>query len=201
MPLITKLSAVAVATVLAGLAAAAEVPAPSPLKSRERVSSSDGFSFLPPQGSDWLEQFGQNEITYLKRTDPTTVSFYAGTIEGKLRAKLSTKDALVAFVRKKKEDWGTDGRYSDTRSSFQVEDKNDSCVRYDMSAHDHGAKNKMGHEFMVLQAIGRFCLHPQDTAVAVDIYYSIRYVPQFDPKTFIAEGEEFLHGLQFAKAP
>ena len=201
MPLITKFIAVAVATVVAGLAAAAAPSEPSPLQSRLRVSSTHGLSFLPPQGSNWLEQFGQNQITYLKRTDPKTVSFYAGAIEGNLRSKLSTKEALVAFVRSKKDDWGNDGRYSDTSSSFQVEGKNESCVRYQLSAHDRGIDNKADHGFLVMQATGRFCVHPQDRTVAVDIYYSVRHVPQFDPKNFIAEGEEFLQSLQFATSP
>jgi hypothetical protein len=201
MPLVTKFIAVALAAVVAGLAAAAAPSEPSPLQSRQRVSSTHGHSFLPPQGSNWLEQSGENQITYLKRTDPKTVSFYAGALEGKLRTKLSTKEALVAFVRSKKDEWGNDGRYSDTSSSFQVEGENESCVRYQLSAHDHSANNKAGHNFLVMQATGRFCVHPQDRAVAVDIYYSVRHVPQFDPKDLIAEGEEFLQSLQIATSP
>jgi hypothetical protein len=144
MPLITKFIAVAATTVVAGLAVAAAPSEPSPLQSRQRVSSTQGLSFLPPQGSNWFEQFGENEITYLKRTDPKTVSFYAGVLEGKLRSKVSTKEALVAFVRSKKDQWGNDGRYSDTSSSFKVEGKNESCVRYQLSAHDRGANNNAG---------------------------------------------------------
>ena len=201
MPLITKFIAVIVATVVSGLAMAAAPSEPSPLQSRQRVSSTHGLSFLPPQGNNWLEQFGENQITYLKRTNPKMVTFYAGVLEGKLRSKLPTKESLVAFVRSKKDEWGNDGRFSDTSSSFQIEGKNESCVRYQLSAHDRGANNKAGLDFFVMQASGRFCVHPKDRTVAVDIYYSVRYVPQFDPKEFIAEGEEFLQSLQFATSP
>lgn len=199
--MITKFIAVAVATVVAGLAVAAAPSEPSPLQSQQRVSSAYELSFLPPQGSNWFEQLGENQITYFKRTDPKTVSFYAGTLVGKLRSKLSTKEVLVAFVRSKKDQWGNDGRYSETSSSFQVEDKNESCVRYQLSAHDLGANNKAGHDFLMMQTTGRFCVHPQDRTVAVDIYYSVRHVPQFDPKDFIAEGEAFLQSLEFATSP
>ena len=201
MPLIARFIAMTVAAAIAGLAVAAVPSEPSPLQYRQRVSSTHGFSFLPPQGSNWLEQFGQDEITYLKQTDPKTVSFYAGTLEGKLQSTLPTKEALVAFVRSKKDRWGNDGRYTNTSSSFQVEDKNESCVRYQLSTHDRGAHNKENHDFLVMKATGRFCLHPQDRTAAVDIYYSVRYVPQFDPAALIAEGEEFLQGLQFSAPP
>jgi hypothetical protein len=201
MNLITKFIAVAIATVLAELAVAATPPDFSPLRDRQRIHSTHGISILPPQGSDWLEQFGENQISYLKQTDTKTVSFFAGALEGTLQSKLLTKEALLAFVRSKKDKWGNDGRYSDTSSSFQVESENESCVRYQLSAHDRGAINKADHNFLVMETFGRFCVHPQDRTVAVDIYYSVRHVPQFAPKDFIIEGEDFLQGLQFAISP
>jgi len=169
-----------------------------PLKNRERVFSTHGFSFLPPQGANWLEQFGRNEITYLKQTDPRTVSFYAGAIEGRLRSTLSNKEALIAFVRSKKDKWGDDGRYSKVSSSFQIEDQQVSCVRYRLSASDRNAPNRGSNAFLSMRVDGRFCLHPQDKNVAVDLYYSARHVPQFDPKDLIDEGEKFLQSLQFS---
>ena len=169
-----------------------------PLKSRDRIFSTLGFSFLPPQGTNWREQFGKNEITYLKQTDPRAVSFYVGAIEGKLRSALLSKEALIAFVRSKKDQWGNDGRYANMSSSFQIEDRNDSCVRYRLSAHDRNAPNRGSHEFLLMQVTGRFCLHPQSRETAVDIYYSARHVPRFDPKGLTIEGEEFLQSLQFS---
>ncbi len=178
------------------LPAAAE---PVPLKSHQRISSTNGFSFQPPQGDNWLEEFGKNQITYLKQTDPRKVSFYVGAVEGKLRARPSTKEDLVAFVRSKKDVWGNDDRYSSTSASFKVEDKNESCIRYRLSAHDRDARNKSTHDFLIMHANGRFCLHPQDRAVAVDLYYSVRHAPTFDPKALMIEGEAFVQSLKFDK--
>jgi len=186
------------AVVLTGFALLTRASDFVPFQKRERVFSSYGFSFLPPQATNWRERFGQNEITYLKQTDPKTVSFYAGAIDGNLRSTLSSKEALIAFVRSKKDNWGNDGRYSNTSSSFQIEAQQQSCVRYRTSAHDRNAKNKGSHEFLFLQVVGRFCLHPQDRTVAVDIYYSTRHVPKFDPKDLFSEGEGFLQSLQFS---
>ena len=39
----------------------------------ERIFSTKGFSFLPPQQSGWLEKFGENEIMFQKVTDPAVV--------------------------------------------------------------------------------------------------------------------------------
>lgn len=179
-----------IATVsLAALASSAE-------SDSRRVFSTLGFSFLPPHGPDWKEQFENQQITYFKETDPGKVSFYMGALEGKLRSKLATKDDLVAFVRAKKDQWGTDGRYSDTSTSFSIEEGNDSCVQYRMKANDRNAKNKGDNAFLVLQAIGRFCVHPKDRSSAVDIYYSLRYAPAFDPTALIPEGETFVQSLR-----
>jgi hypothetical protein len=197
----TKFIVITLVSLIAGISMASESTKPYPLQNKQRVFSTDGFSFLPPQGSKWLEEFDKNQITYFKQTDLNVVSFYAGTLQGRLRSKLSTKKALLAFIRIKKDEWGKDARYFDTSSSFQIEDKNESCVRYQLSAHDRGAKNKAGHDFLLMHANGRFCVHPQDSSAVVDIYYSLRHIPQFNPKDLIAEGEIFLQSLQFASSP
>ncbi|MBZ0170521.1 hypothetical protein MELA_01255 [Candidatus Methylomirabilis lanthanidiphila] len=199
--MVTRFLSVALAIVLAGFAIRASASDFVPRTSRERIFSTNGFSFLPPQGSTWLEKFGKSEITYLKKTDSRMVSFYVGALEGRLRSTLESKEALVAFVRSKKEQWGEPGRYSDTSSSFAIEDENDSCVRYRLSASDRNAPNKGSHEFLVMRVIGRFCQHPQDKSAAVDVFYSARYVPAFDAKELFAEGEQFLQSLQFSKTP
>lgn len=164
-----------------------------------RVHSSNGFSFLPPQGSDWTEEFGKNEILYLKQTDQRALSFYAGALEGSIVSQVDTDAALLAFVRTKKEQWGVDDRYFDTSSSFKIEEQHSSCVRYSLMANDRDAKNKEGFSFLTMQAFGRFCVHPENRATAVDLYYSVRHPPGFDARPFIVEGETFIDSLQFAR--
>ncbi len=200
MPLITRIAAVVGLALLSGPPASVTAPDAGLPNDRRRVVSTLGFSFLPPQGPSWSEQFETHQITYLKQTDPSLASFYAGAVEGRLRSSLTTKDELVAFVRSKKDQWGDGDRYSSISTSFQVEEKNDSCVRYRLSAHDRDAKNKGKREFLAMQAVGRFCTHPQNKRAAVDVFYSVRHVPSFDPKDLISEGETFLQGLEFEKA-
>lgn len=171
-----------------------------PARGAERIFSSTGFSFLPPRGSNWTEDFGENQILYVKQTDVETVSFYAGALEGPLSSKLADKEALIAFVRsRRKDEWGEPGRYSDTVSKFHIEEEQEACVRYSLSAKDRGAKNLGKRDFLLMLSVGRFCLHPEDRTVAVDIYYSVRHAPQFDPRALVAEGDEFLEGLRFSQ--
>jgi hypothetical protein len=165
----------------------------------DRIHSSNGFSFLPPQGSGWTEEFGESEILYLKQTDERTVSFYAGALEGRLVSLVDTDAALLAFVRAKKDQWGVNGRYFDTSSSFRIEEQQSSCVRYSLAASDRGAKNREGLSFLTMQVFGRFCVHPENRTTAVDVYYSVRRPPSLDVRPFLVEGETFLDSLQFAR--
>ena len=164
----------------------------------DRIHSSNGFSFLPPQGSGWTEEFGKSEITYLKQTDQRAFSFYAGALEGAIASQVDTDAALLAFVRAKKEQWGVDDRYFDISSSFKIEEKNRSCVRYSLVGNDRDAKDKEGFAFLTMQAFGRFCVHPENRATAVDLYYSVRHPPGFDARSFLVEGETFIDSLQFS---
>jgi hypothetical protein len=170
-------------------------------RSRARIYSTLGFSFLPPPGNNWTEEFGKNQIAYSKETDPRFVTFYAGALEINLHAPLPDKEALTAFVKAKKDEWGTDGRFANVSSSFLAEPQQESCVRYRMAANDRVANNRGTHEFLLLQIVGRFCTHPQNSDVAVDIFYSARHIPGYDAKDLRAEGEEFLNSLAFYTPP
>jgi hypothetical protein len=145
-----------------------------------------------------LEKFGETEIIFQKVTDPTAVSFFAQAIETRFSAPQSTEDELVAFVRSRKEDWGSEGeRYSDRSSTIAIEAHEKSCVSYRVSAHDHHATNKGDHPFLILLTVGRFCLHPRNRSAATDVLYSVRHGPTFDARALINEGESFLRSLQF----
>ena len=198
----TNLSAIVF--ILAGAVAACAqltgTPDAVPLTDRQRIFSTHGFSFLPPQQSGWLEKFEKHQITFQKVTDPATVSFYTQAIEGKFpeTETPSTESELVAFVRSKKDDWGPDkGLFTNQSSSIAIEESEKSCVSYRVSAHDRATKHKGHHEFLVLHTVGRFCLHPQDRTAAVDIYYSVRHIPNFDATALFDEGEAFVKSLQF----
>jgi hypothetical protein len=190
------LTKVVLAGLIAATAACTRVDASDTAQpSHARIRSTSGFSFLPPPGKDWTEAFEQNQIGYSKKTDPAIVTFYAGALEIKLPDALPDAQALAAFVKTKKENWGSDGRYTEIASSFLPEAQQPSCVRYRMAAHDHGAKNRGSPPYLQLLAVGRFCTHPQNPHAAVDIYYSTRHIPRYDASEFNAEGEAFLGSL------
>jgi len=165
------------------------------------IHSTLGFAFRPPPGEDWTEEFGKNEVMYTKKTDPDTVSFFVGALDIRFDSPLPDKQALAEFVRQKKDQWGTDGRYTDVSSSFLPEAAQPSCVRYRMTVNDHGAHNRKSRDFLLLRVIGRFCAHPQNPKVAVDIFYSARHIPGYDARQLGAEGEQFLDSLAFDTLP
>jgi hypothetical protein len=112
---------VVLAGLIAATAACTRVDASDTAQpSHARIRSTSGFSFLPPPGKDWTEAFEQNQIGYSKKTDPAIVTFYAGALEIKLPDALPDAQALAAFVKTKKENWGSDGRYTDIASSFLI---------------------------------------------------------------------------------
>jgi hypothetical protein len=107
---------------------------------------------------------------------------------------------LAAFVKARKNEWGSDGRYTDIMSSFLPDPQQPSCVRYRMTAHDHGAKNRGSHPYLLMWAAGRFCTHPRNPNAAVDLYYSTRYIPHYDARALNAEGHAFLDSLALDNA-
>jgi len=164
-----------------------------------RVRSPSGFSFLPPPGKEWTEKFAGCQISYSKKTDPDKVSFFAIANECKVDLQPSGQEDLIAFVSKTKDNWGTDGRFTNISTSFLPEAGNASCVRYRMEVNDNGANNRGRHAFLLLKVVGRFCTHPDNPGPAVDMAYSIRHVPGFDASAYVAEGEAFLDTLRFEK--
>jgi hypothetical protein len=180
-----------IATAACTKADASDIPSPSPA----RIRSPLGFSFMPPPGKDWRENFGANKVEYLKKTDPAVVTFYAGALETTLPAPLTDPAMLAAFVKARKNEWGSDSRYTDITSSFLPDPQQPSCVRYRMTAHDHGAKNRGSHPYLLMWAAGRFCTHPNNPNAAVDLYYSTRHIPHYDARALNAEGHAFLDSL------
>ncbi|MFT3805444.1 hypothetical protein [Arenimonas sp.] len=185
----------------AGCSLLSEASPPASVQGRDRVTGANGFSFQPPTGDDWTETLEEQQVTYFKKLDPGQASLFFGAIEGPLKSEMPTQDSLVSFVRSRKDNWGSEGRYTDVVASIAVEPSQPSCVRYDMIAHDHAAKNKGDLAYLVMRTVGRFCLHPDDRSVGLDIFYSVRYIPTLDPATLIAEGDAFLASVKFESRP
>ena len=170
-------------------------------ENRQPIHSTLGFSFVPPGGSGWYENFGTTGITYFKKTNPESLSLYAGAIEGKMRTAISNNNDFLNFVKSKKDQWGSDkDRYRNISTKF-VNAKNVGpyCTGYELIAEDHKAKNLGASKFLILRTKGVFCLHPKNKKNAVDIYYSARYIPVFDFSSIMNEGESFVESLRFLK--
>ena len=169
------------------------------LKSREQIHSTLGFSFVPPAGTNWYEKFEESKITYLKKIESKSLTFYAGVLEGQMRSNLSDDDNLLNFVKSKKDQWGKDGgRYRNTSALFtKKEEIGPFCIGYQLAAEDHKALNLDGEKFLQLSANGIFCLHPLNKMNAVDIYYSARSLPSAETDYLNNEGNNFLSSLKF----
>lgn len=192
----------AVLGILVAAAGVAWAQQPLPvLRAQVRLHSPGGFSFLPPAGPGWTEKFDSQTIRFSKTTDPAKVTFYTQAVNLYCTLPRPGMNALLAFLRNEKDQWGSDGRFKPLWSSFVPDPELATCVRYQMSANDHEARNLGKHPFLILHINGRYCTHPQDPKAALDIAYSIRHVPGYDAGDLKAEGEAFLDTLAIDPYP
>jgi hypothetical protein len=156
-----------------------------------------GFSFEPPDGLLWKTTFDKTAIQFSRKLDPNLATMYAGAVEGQTSGSYNSADELVAFVRKMKSAWGSDGRYQNIKESYKVEGEQSNCVRYRLYAEDTRANVPGVASWLPLLSNGIFCLHPRSRKNAVDLFYSIRRTPSFATADLEAEGESLLRSLKF----
>ncbi|MFN3789251.1 hypothetical protein [Massilia sp.] len=197
--MIVRMSVIGI--LLAAALAACARQAQSSMDGKTRLHSVFGFSFLPPPGQNWTAEATDTRITYHKRTDPRQLTFYTLVLAASCTPSIPGEEARLAFVRERKDQWGSDGRFTPVFSSFVPDPAQAACVRYHMRVKDHGARNLGTHPFLLLDVVGRYCPLPQHPAVAVDIVYSIRHVPGYDAARYQAEGEAFLDSLALDLRP
>ena len=167
----------------------------APSQSREsRIQSTTGFSLAPPSNL-WKEEATNKAVLYHLKTDPSKATFFMGATEIRSPQALD-HDSLMSFVSSKKKHWGDDGRYTHTLEEFERENEQPLCVRYRLYARDTKAKNKANHSHMVLDSVGRICRHPEDSHALMNIYYSIRHAPDFNPTRLVSQGEIFISSLR-----
>jgi hypothetical protein len=73
----------------------------APLKNRKPRISTLGFSFTPPPGIDWLEEFGDSSIKYVKKMNPSLGTFYGMANEFQTNEKFATPDSFKDWITKK----------------------------------------------------------------------------------------------------
>jgi hypothetical protein len=171
-----------------------------PLVNREPRISSLGFSFIPPPGTNWLEEFGENQITYIKKMEPIDGTLFGTVTELQTQQTFPTPDALKHYITNKRKSNTTPPRYANTKTSYSLQPGiAPFCVRYLEQFEDWGAKNLYGRSFLVIMNHGLICLHPDNPKVLVDIYFSYRYPPDNKDKKLISEGEELINSLKMLR--
>jgi hypothetical protein len=172
----------------------------TPLQERGERKSSLGFSFIPPPGGGWFEDFKENTVSYLKKTDPQKYTFFTGATEYRTKMSFETPDKYLDFIKNKKSMGDSDNspRFKNSQGHYElVPSLAPFCVRYKEHFEDHGANNLNGRKFMIVENFGLICLHPENPTVGVDIYYSERCAANEQNQTFRNEGEEFIKSLKF----
>lgn len=193
----TRLLLLSVLLVVTGLMPANAEDINKLLVDRKPIISSLGFSFVPPGGNNWYEKFGEDQIIYYKKINPTTGSMFGGANEYRTRTEFATPEVFRQWLSGRRSQKDDSLRYRTIRAKYILESKTGPfCVKYVEEYEDSGAKNLMGHPFLILMNYGITCLHPQSRNSVVDIYYSYRYPPNNRSNSLMSEGESFVNSLK-----
>ncbi len=167
-------------------------------KSSERAGSL-GFAFMTPKGENWFQGFSDKTLMYLKITDSSKLSFFAGATEVPFDSKSKSDKALLDYIYSYKNDWGGNlDRYKNVQIELDlIKSLGVTCVKYKQTGEDHNAKNLGNNKFLVLTNVGRVCLQPTSKNMLVDIYYSSRALPGLDINSYTQEGEYFINSLVY----
>jgi len=165
-------------------------------ESKERKGSL-GFSFMTPTGENWYEGFNPNSLVYLKKTEPSKLSFFAGATEVQFQSESKTDKDLLDFVKSYKK-IKNKSRFKNPTTDLTINKVNGIvCVNYKEQAEDHKAKSLGSHSFLIMTNVGRVCMEPKEKNKLVDIHYSIRSVPKLNIDNFVSEGNEFINSLVY----
>ncbi len=168
-----------------------------PLVDRKPRISTLGFSFIPPPGTNWVEEFGEHSIKYIKKMEPIDGTLFGTVTELQTQQTFPTPDALKQYITNKRKPNTTPPRYANTKTSYSLEPRiAPFCVRYQEQFEDWGANNLSRRSFLIVVNHGLICLHPENPKVLVDILYSYRCPPANKDKRLISEGEEFINSLK-----
>ena len=193
----TRLLLLSVLLVVTGLIPANAEDIGTPLVDRKPIISSLGFSFVPPGGNNWYEKFGEDQINYYKKINPTTGSMFGGAKEYRTRTEFATPEEFRQWLSGRRNPKDASSRYRTTSAKYFLESKTGPfCVKYVEEYQDSGAKNLFGHPFLVVMNYGITCLHPQKPDSVVDIYYSYRHPPDNRSDSLMSEGESFVNSLK-----
>lgn len=170
----------------------------TPLNDRKPRQSTLGFTFVPPPGNNWLEEFKDDTVLYMKATSNKTNSFFASATEFHTKTPFPTANDFLNFVKSSRIPKTSSERFKNAQWQYKL-DLNFApfCVRYHEKYEDHGTKYLNKRKYLIVENFGLFCLHLENKEVGVNIYYSERYEEGYENLSLHKEGYEFINSLKF----
>jgi tetratricopeptide (TPR) repeat protein len=168
-----------------------------PLVDRNPRISTLGFSFVPPPGNGWSEEFSGQTLRYLKKMNPSEGTLFCVARDFHTQQMFPSPDALKELISDKRNPKTIPDRFAKSKASYSLEPGiAPLCVRYQEQYEDRGAKDLNGRPFLVVINNGLICLHPDYPTNAIDILFSYRYPPDNRNDGLISEGEAFINSLK-----
>lgn len=189
---------------LAVLSGCASSPPLLPITNVDERIQFNGFSVLPPNGSNWnwVGREGQNKSEFFNttfaKTDGDRTYLARAHLEDARNLDFDISDFEALIVYLKRSDAYKEGPRQENMMLEMATDNSIgiSCVRFDLEAEDPRVPGSPGEVFKV-DAHGLYCPHPFESKVLAHIAYT-RRAPKGQP--YVAsrdEGERFVNSLEF----
>ena len=158
-----------------------------------------GFSVVPPPGADWYENLKNNALVYVKINEMhKRYVIFTEAREVTLSKKIKNQNELRAYVqssKNKKVDSANWKQYQLTVDAAKT--LPGQCVRYSQYYQDYGMKGVDDKKYVKVDTQGIFCLHPDNSRLAIDLSYIEKTLSNTQVASFRNEGETFLASLRF----
>jgi hypothetical protein len=157
----------------------------------------EGYSVLPPQGTDWFELKRDPQTVFFgKKIASRTHAFIATAMSALIADKFENPEAFRDYVRRNLPLRG-DERHTVIENRVELDDRlGRFCVRHYTKAEDRDAPYAQGKTLMA-ETFGVSCLHPDNANLNISVSYTERGTPAETSSELRAEGESFVRSLKF----
>ncbi len=161
--------------------------------------SSLGFSVTPPPGDHWYEKLKNDSLFFLKIADSSdSYTIFTEAREVRLSQTFSNSADFLMFVENEKNENLVNEDFQAANTSYRIEGSlSEYCVRYQQNYQDHGMEGLRGRRHVVVNSSGLFCVHPDNSDVAIDLSYVEKSLSDVETESYRNEGEMFLASLNF----
>lgn len=159
-----------------------------------------GFSILPPQEAGWQvnERFRRKLIFLKKGVEPKSSyvlealsSGHSLSFESEKEYKLVMGKFVIAATVMPQRNELLEKKVSLAPKAGKF------CLKTYSKMKDFGANNRGNEPYLLIEAFGLTCLHPDDKSQLVNLGFSYRYPPGSNDKALKAKAEKIMTGLQF----